>query len=119
MPNASASTPINREASPKVPVPIAPNVVNIVGNLSFETLVCIAVCCGIFLIWPKTPTKKERTSAIAGRLCNPKKIVIWLNESNLPNQLKHGVRLIERWMIPNDEVTTGIFAIWEYDNYEK
>ncbi|MGM7722980.1 NIPSNAP family protein [Metabacillus sp. Hm71] len=41
------------------------------------------------------------------------------NETNLPNQLKYGARLIGRWMIPNDETTTEIFAIWEYDSYEK
>lgn len=40
------------------------------------------------------------------------------NENNLPNQLKHGARLTGRWMIPNDETTTEIFAIWEYDSYE-
>ncbi|TFB15018.1 cytoplasmic protein [Filobacillus milosensis] len=42
-----------------------------------------------------------------------------LNENNLPNQLKHGARLVGRWLIPNDEATTEIFAIWEYDSYEK
>jgi hypothetical protein len=41
------------------------------------------------------------------------------NETNLPNQIKHGARLIGRWMIPIDEKTTEIFAIWEYDSYEK
>ncbi|WP_409271744.1 NIPSNAP family protein [Neobacillus sp. SCS-31] len=41
------------------------------------------------------------------------------NETNLPNQLKHGARLVGRWMVPNDERTTEIFAIWEYDSYEK
>lgn len=41
------------------------------------------------------------------------------NENNLPNQIKHGARLIGRWMIPNTETTTEIFAIWEYDSYEK
>ncbi|WP_400247977.1 NIPSNAP family protein [Niallia sp. JL1B1071] len=40
------------------------------------------------------------------------------NENNLPNQLKHGARLVGRWMIPIDETTTEIFAIWEYDSYE-
>ena len=40
------------------------------------------------------------------------------NETNLPNQLSHGSRLIGRWMKPNDDHTTEIFAIWEYDNYE-
>jgi hypothetical protein len=41
------------------------------------------------------------------------------NETNLPNQLKNGARLIGRWMIPNDELTTEVFAIWEYDSYDK
>ncbi len=40
------------------------------------------------------------------------------NEINLPNQLKHGSRLTGRWMVPLDEKTTEIFAIWEYDSYE-
>ena len=40
------------------------------------------------------------------------------NKTNLPNQLSHGSRLIGRWMTPNDDDTTEIFAIWEYDNYE-
>jgi len=35
------------------------------------------------------------------------------------SQLKYGARLIGRWMLPNDETTTEIFAIWEYDSYEK
>jgi len=41
------------------------------------------------------------------------------NETNLPNQIKHGARLVGRWMIPHDDTTTEIFAIWEYDSYEK
>ncbi|MBS4220094.1 NIPSNAP family protein [Bacillus sp. FJAT-49711] len=41
------------------------------------------------------------------------------NETNLPNQIKYGARLIGRWMIPNDEITTEVFAIWEYDSFEK
>lgn len=41
------------------------------------------------------------------------------NENNLPTQLKYGARLIGRWMLPKDEATTEIFAIWEYDSYEK
>jgi hypothetical protein len=44
------------------------------------------------------------------------------NEINLPNQLKHGSRLIGRWMMPLDNNETEIFAIWEYDSkadYEK
>jgi hypothetical protein len=40
-------------------------------------------------------------------------------ETNLPNQLKNGARLVGRWMVPNSETTTEIFAIWEYDSYEK
>ena len=39
-------------------------------------------------------------------------------EINMPNQLKHGARLTGRWMLPHDETTTEIFAIWEYDSYE-
>ncbi|MBS8266201.1 cytoplasmic protein [Mesobacillus boroniphilus] len=39
-------------------------------------------------------------------------------EINMPNQLKHGSRLIGRWMLPHNETTTEIFAIWEYDSYE-
>jgi hypothetical protein len=41
------------------------------------------------------------------------------NETNLPNQIKHGARLVGRWMVPSNESTTEIFAIWEYDSYEK
>ncbi|PEK98891.1 NIPSNAP family protein [Bacillus sp. AFS017336] len=41
------------------------------------------------------------------------------NETNLPNQLKHGARLTGRWMTSHDATTTEIFAIWEYDSYEK
>ena len=37
--------------------------------------------------------------------------------TNLPNQLKHGSRLIGRWMKDNNDGTTEIFAIWEYDSY--
>lgn len=37
---------------------------------------------------------------------------------NLPNQQKHGARLVGRWMLPHNETTTEIFAIWEYDSYE-
>ncbi|MDH5162427.1 NIPSNAP family protein [Heyndrickxia oleronia] len=40
------------------------------------------------------------------------------NETNLPNQLKHGSRLIGRWMKPNEDDTVEIFAIWEYDSYD-
>ncbi|GEN82749.1 hypothetical protein SLU01_10610 [Sporosarcina luteola] len=41
------------------------------------------------------------------------------NKNNLPNQLKHGARLVGRWMIPKDEDSTEIFAIWEYDSYDE
>lgn len=41
------------------------------------------------------------------------------NGINLPNQIKYGSRLIGRWMKPNDDNTTEVFAIWEYDSYEK
>ena len=40
------------------------------------------------------------------------------NETNLPNQLSHGSRLVGRWMTAHDEHTTENFAIWEYDSYE-
>lgn len=40
-------------------------------------------------------------------------------ENNLPTQLKYGARLVGRWMTPYDESSTEIFAIWEYDSYEK
>jgi hypothetical protein len=40
-------------------------------------------------------------------------------ETNLPNQINHGARLVGRWMVPRNESTTEIFAIWEYDSYEK
>ncbi|WP_223703360.1 NIPSNAP family protein [Sutcliffiella deserti] len=40
------------------------------------------------------------------------------NKTNLPNQLKHGARLIGRWMRDNKDNTVEIFAIWEYDSYE-
>ncbi|HDR7794714.1 TPA: NIPSNAP family protein [Bacillus luti] len=41
------------------------------------------------------------------------------NNTNLPNQLKYGSRLIGRWMKDNSNDTTEVFAIWEYDNYEE
>ncbi|MDM5340601.1 NIPSNAP family protein [Fictibacillus enclensis] len=41
------------------------------------------------------------------------------NNTNLPNQLKHGARLVGRWMRDNKDNTVEIFAIWEYDSYEK
>lgn len=40
------------------------------------------------------------------------------NETNLPNQIKHGARLIGRWMKANNDETVEIFAIWEYDSHE-
>lgn len=43
----------------------------------------------------------------------------FFNEINLPNQLKHGSRLVGRWMLSHRESTTEIFAIWEYKNYEE
>ncbi len=41
------------------------------------------------------------------------------NQNNLPNQIKHGARLVGRWMAPSTAKTTEIFAVWEYDSYEK
>lgn len=41
------------------------------------------------------------------------------NETNLPNQMKHDTRLIGRWIVPRDESTTEIFAIWEYDSRDQ
>lgn len=41
------------------------------------------------------------------------------NNTNLPNQLKHGSRLIGRWMKDNNDGTVEIFAIWEYNSYEE
>lgn len=40
------------------------------------------------------------------------------NNTNLPNQLKYGSRLVGRWMKDNNDDTVEIFAIWEYDSYE-
>jgi hypothetical protein len=40
------------------------------------------------------------------------------NTINLPNQLKHGSRLVGRWTKDNHDGTVEIFAIWEYDSYE-
>ncbi|MDT3498729.1 NIPSNAP family protein [Bacillus toyonensis] len=40
------------------------------------------------------------------------------NNTNLPNQLQCGSRLIGRWMKDNNDGTTEVFAIWEYDSYE-
>lgn len=41
------------------------------------------------------------------------------NKTNLPNQLKHGSRLVGRWMTERTDGLFEIFAIWEYDSYEK
>ncbi|WP_236333081.1 NIPSNAP family protein [Paenibacillus auburnensis] len=41
------------------------------------------------------------------------------NQNNLPNQMKHGARLVGRWMVPTTAMTTEIFAVWEYESYEK
>ncbi|HDR6387698.1 NIPSNAP family protein [Bacillus cereus] len=41
------------------------------------------------------------------------------NNTNLPNQLKHGSRLIGRWMKDNKNSTSEVFAIWEYDSFER
>ncbi|MFY3791899.1 NIPSNAP family protein [Ureibacillus sp. MALMAid1270] len=41
------------------------------------------------------------------------------NKTNLPSQLKHGARLIGRWMKDNKNDTYEVFAIWEYESYEK
>jgi hypothetical protein len=41
------------------------------------------------------------------------------NEINLPNQLKHGARLVGRWMVSHSETATEVFAIWEYDSYDR
>ena len=38
------------------------------------------------------------------------------NTINLPNQRKHGARLIGRWMMPLPDDETEVFAIWEYDS---
>ena len=36
----------------------------------------------------------------------------------LQDQIKHGARLIGRWMKANSDDTVEIFAIWEYDSHE-
>ena len=41
------------------------------------------------------------------------------NNTNLPNQLRYGARLVGRWMIDNQNNTTEIFAVWEYGSYEE
>lgn len=43
---------------------------------------------------------------------------VHFKETNLPNQLKHGSLLTGRWMRENEDNTTEIFAIWEYDSYD-
>ena len=40
------------------------------------------------------------------------------NNTNLPNQINHGSRLVGRWMRDNKDNTVEIFARWEYDSYE-
>ncbi|MEO4051937.1 NIPSNAP family protein [Solibacillus sp. CAU 1738] len=41
------------------------------------------------------------------------------NQTNLPNQLKYGAKLVGRWMAKRDDGLVEIFAIWEYESYEK
>ncbi len=41
------------------------------------------------------------------------------NNTNLPNQLRYGARLVGRWMKENNDDTVEIFAIWEYNTYEE
>ncbi|NMH68170.1 cytoplasmic protein [Bacillus sp. RO3] len=41
------------------------------------------------------------------------------HQTNLPNQLKHGSRLVGRWMKDHDDQTVEIFAIWEYDSCDE
>lgn len=43
----------------------------------------------------------------------------YFNNTNLPNQLRYGSRVIGRWMKDNKNGTTEVFAIWEYDSYEQ
>ncbi len=40
------------------------------------------------------------------------------NDTNLPNQLKNGARLVGRWMRDNQDKTFEIFTIWEYNSYK-
>ncbi|ULG72312.1 NIPSNAP family protein [Macrococcus brunensis] len=40
------------------------------------------------------------------------------NQTNLPNQIKNGARLIGRWMNNKGDGTHEIFASWEYDSIE-
>jgi hypothetical protein len=46
-------------------------------------------------------------------------LINFFNEINLPNQLKHGSWLVDRWMVPHSETATEVFAVWEYDSYEE
>ncbi|HWL22491.1 MAG TPA: NIPSNAP family protein [Ureibacillus sp.] len=41
------------------------------------------------------------------------------NQTNLPNQLKHGTRLVGRWMKQQNDNTYEVFAIWQYNSYEE
>jgi hypothetical protein len=40
------------------------------------------------------------------------------NEINLPNQIKHGSKLVGRWSMPINADDVEVFAIWEYDSKE-
>lgn len=75
IPNKSANTPIIREATPKIPVEIAPNEVYTVANCSLGTLVWITVCCGISLICPNSPIHSDRNKAKIGMLFKLNKMV--------------------------------------------
>ncbi|GEN46106.1 NIPSNAP family protein [Alkalibacillus haloalkaliphilus] len=39
------------------------------------------------------------------------------NQNLLPTQIKHGSRLVGRWMTNDQDGLVEIFAIWEYDSY--
>ena len=41
------------------------------------------------------------------------------NQTNLPNQQKHGSKLIGRWQRNCKDGTYEVFAIWEYESYER
>lgn len=41
------------------------------------------------------------------------------NEINLPNQLKHGSKLVGRWSMPISDDEVEVFAIWEYTSKEE
>jgi hypothetical protein len=47
------------------------------------------------------------------------KLNLLFKETNYPNQMKHGARLVGRWMVPKSDTATEVFAIWEYDSYER